>query len=173
MEYNYYEVLRQDINDYLKQTNERDFDTLYDEMYMADSITGNASGSYTFSTWQAEENLAHNWGLIQQALNEFGTRSIDLENFSAESLDVTIRCYLLLEVLAEVLMDVQSEEHDELEKIDENLVDDIIWAINEEKHEKYSGYYLEDKYEVDRELLLTFDEIYKVDDDQVIGLRLR
>ena len=134
---------------------------------------GNASGSYTFSTWQAEENLAHNWELIQQALIEFGVSSIDLENFSAESLDVTIRCYLLSEVLAEVLMDVQRKEHEELEKIDENLADNIIKAIDEERHEIYSGYYLEGKYDVERELLLTFDETYKVDDDHVIGLRLR
>lgn len=109
--YDYYEALRQDITDYLNETNERDFDTLYDEMFMADSITGNASGSYTFSTWQAEENLAHNWELIKQALIEFGVSSIDLENFfSAESLDVTIRCYLLSEVLTEVLEELKESE---------------------------------------------------------------
>lgn len=99
MAYDYRAVLRQDILEYLNEITERDFDALYDEMFIEDSITGNASGSYTFSTYIAEENLAHNWDLIQEALSEFGAEF----EFSAEAMDVTIRCYLLAEVLAEVL----------------------------------------------------------------------
>ena len=99
MAYDYREVLKQDIMDYLNETTERDFDTLYDEMFVEDSITGNASGSYTFSTYRAEENIAHNWDLLKEALEEFGTEF----EFSAEAMDVTIRCYLLGEVLQEVL----------------------------------------------------------------------
>ena len=112
MEYDYYEVLRQDINDYLKQTNERDFDTLYEHMFVDDSITGNASGSYTFSTWQAEENLAHNTDILMNALSEFGIEysAYDLFDAGAERLDVLIRCYLLGEVLAVVLEELEKEE---------------------------------------------------------------
>ena len=110
--YNYYEALRQDINDYLNETNERDFNTLYDEMFIADSITGNASGSYTFSTWQAEENLAHNTDVLMSALSEFGIddSAYDLMDRGAETLDVLIRCHLLSEVLTEVLEELEESE---------------------------------------------------------------
>ena len=57
MDYNYFEEIKEDVKEYLKGTSERDFQTLYDEMFINDSITGNASGSYTFNTWQAEENI--------------------------------------------------------------------------------------------------------------------
>lgn len=101
--YNYYDSIKEDVKEYLKETKERDFNKLYDEMFLEDSITGNASGSYTFSTYQAEENLAHNYGLLKEACDEFG---VDLDfaiEKGAEYGDVTIRCYLLDQVLSEVL----------------------------------------------------------------------
>ena len=42
-----------------------------DDLWVDDSVTGNASGSYTFSTWQAEENLCHNMDELEDACNEF------------------------------------------------------------------------------------------------------
>lgn len=30
---------------------------VYEDLWVNDSVTGNGSGSYTFNTWQAEENL--------------------------------------------------------------------------------------------------------------------
>ena len=35
-------------------------DELYDDAFVSDSVTGNASGSYTFSSWAAEECICHN-----------------------------------------------------------------------------------------------------------------
>ena len=67
---------------------------LRDELWTEDSVTGNASGSYTFSTWQAEENICHNLDLLKEALTEFGYTCLTLEE-GAEWADVTIRCYLL------------------------------------------------------------------------------
>lgn len=43
-----------------------------DTLFACDSVTGNASGSYTFNTWTAEEYLCHNWELLGEALTEFG-----------------------------------------------------------------------------------------------------
>lgn len=43
-----------------------------DNLWADDSVTGNASGSYTFSTWQAEENLCHNLDELENACDEFG-----------------------------------------------------------------------------------------------------
>lgn len=43
---------------------------LDDTLFTYDSVTGNASGSYTFNTWTAEEYLCHNWELLGQAISE-------------------------------------------------------------------------------------------------------
>lgn len=113
MEYNYREALASDVKDYIKENydsiDELDHDSLYDELWIADSVTGNASGSYTFNTYQAEENISHNWDLIENAFNEFGLDSSELGR-GAEYIDVTIRCYLLGETLDEVLKELESED---------------------------------------------------------------
>lgn len=76
---------------------------LYDEMFTSDSVTGNGSGSYTFSTWKAEENLCHNLDLLGEALTEFGCDSSYIMEEGAEACDVTIRCYLLYGAISEAL----------------------------------------------------------------------
>ena len=80
-------------------------------MFISDSVTGNASGSYTFNTWQAEENLCHNLDLLKEACEEFGSDCNILE--SAEGCDVTIRCYLLSSALHEVLDELEEDDEDE------------------------------------------------------------
>lgn len=76
---------------------------LQDMLWAENSVTGNASGSYTCNTYEAEENIAHNWDLLQEALEEFGSSDINVLEKGAEWADVTIRCYLLSECIAEVL----------------------------------------------------------------------
>lgn len=77
---------------------------LYERCWADDNVTGNASGSYTFNSWQAEENLCHNWDLLQDALEEFGyDESYNAFQHGAEWCDVTIRCYLLAEAIDKVL----------------------------------------------------------------------
>lgn len=76
---------------------------LNDELWTSDSVTGNGSGSYTFSTWQAEENICHNLDLLGEALKEFGRDSSYIMENGAEACDVTIRCYLLYGAISEVL----------------------------------------------------------------------
>jgi hypothetical protein len=107
MAYDYREALRDDIQDYLDEVDERDFDTLYDDMFVTDSITGNASGSYTFSRAMAREYVEDNYRLAVDVYREFGA-SLDelgekIDDEEWETIDVTIRCYLLGEVLQEVL----------------------------------------------------------------------
>ena len=82
---------------------------LYDDLFCNDSVTGNASGSYTFSTWQAEENLCHNMDLLKEALEEFGCGIEYLEK-GAEACDVTIRCYLLSSAISEVIDELGLED---------------------------------------------------------------
>ena len=115
MDYNYFETMKEEVKEYLKETSERDLDTLYDKMFVNDSITGNASGSYTFNRWQAEENIAHNMDLLKEALEEFGGYYGEALEKGAEYCDVTIRCYLLGQVLQEVLEELEEEEEEEKE----------------------------------------------------------
>ena len=85
---------------------------IYDAAWTSDCVTGNGSGSYTFSTWEAEENLCHNWSLLADALEEFGyDAKLDLEK-GAEHYDVTIRCALLGRVLDELLEEAGITEDD-------------------------------------------------------------
>ena len=116
--YDYYEMVKEDIRNYIKEYYEveeikdLDFNDLYDDLFIEDSVTGNASGSYTFSTWKAEENLCHNMELLGEALNEFGCDGSYLEK-GAEACDVTIRCYVLGQVLEDVIYDLQQELENE------------------------------------------------------------
>lgn len=117
--YNYFEAVKEDVKQYIEDhdvkvttSNREDLEqSLYDEMFISDSVTGNASGSYTFNTWKAEENLCHNHDLLIDACNEFG--SLDVLTDGAEAQDVTIRCYLLSSVLSEVLDELEEDDEDE------------------------------------------------------------
>ena len=106
--YNYHRNIKEDILQYfnnnlnkqelLKRIQEEDeklFDELYDDLWVCDEVTGNASGSYTFNTWAAEENICHNLDLLKEALEEFGGDFSSAFKYGAEYCDVTIRCYLL------------------------------------------------------------------------------
>ena len=113
--YNYLKAIKQDIRNYITEnfTNEEinelltdritNEEKLYDILWIEDSVTGNASGSYTFNTWEAEENITHNWDILIDAINEFGCNTMDILSNGAEWCDVTIRCFLLAEALSEVL----------------------------------------------------------------------
>ena len=117
MKYNYREELKKDIaesfNEYCAYEDteciakiadgEDVFDDVFEYMWIDDSVTGNASGSYTCNTWKAEEYLCHNMDLLGYALFEFGCENVDALEKGAEWCDVTIRCHLLGEVLGEFL----------------------------------------------------------------------
>lgn len=82
---------------------------LNDELWLCDHVTGNASGSYTFSTWEAEEYLAHNWDLLEEACAMFGADMGEEIKKGAESADVLIRCYLLPAAIDEVLPEFEED----------------------------------------------------------------
>lgn len=114
MKYNYYEQVKQDIIDYIKENDllndeQLNYDALYDDMFISDSITGNASGSYYCNTWKAEEAICHNMDLLNEALEEFGETNINIVEKGAEWCDVTIRCYLLGQCLNDALEELKDE----------------------------------------------------------------
>ena len=115
--YNYLEAVTADVVDYIKneitltdyESREELEEALNDELWTADSVTGNASGSYYCNAWKAEEALAHNWNLLAEALTEFGQDGTDVLKQGAEAMDVTIRCYLLGQAIAEALEELEEE----------------------------------------------------------------
>ena len=110
--YDYMEHLREDILLFLGDNEDRyglldilrGSNDLYDELWMTDSVTVNASGSYTFSTWDAEECLCHNWGLMQEMCDEYASNP---RTSNPEILDVGIRCYLLTPALENIANDLR------------------------------------------------------------------
>ena len=120
MTYNYHEQVKADVMEYitdnytteeirerLENRNEWEQE-LNDTLWTEDSVTGNGSGSYTFNTYKAEENLCHNMELLEEALSEFGCDISYLQN-GAEACDVTIRCYLLSVSIYEVLNELEED----------------------------------------------------------------
>lgn len=90
---------------------------LNDALWIDDLVTGNASGSYFFNRYKAEEALAGNLELAKEALQEFGYNNIDILEKGAEWVDVTIRCYILSSCIAEYIDENRQELEEELKKI--------------------------------------------------------
>lgn len=116
MDYNYYEEMYNDVKNWIDEhINLSDYEDrddleqyLNDELFTADEITGNASGSYFFNSYKAEEAICHNWDLLAEAVDGFCASS-DILSDGPESCDVVIRCYLLNQVISSVLDDIWSE----------------------------------------------------------------
>lgn len=81
--------------------------TLNDDLWAEDSVTGNASGSYTFNRETAKEYVEDNLDLLHESCEELGVESSTIGewfmNQDYETMDVTIRCYLLSECIHTVL----------------------------------------------------------------------
>lgn len=123
--YDYREAMKDDIIEYIKfeglEITEDNRDEMYDkleeELWDADCVTGNASGSYTFNSWKAREYVVlENLPLLETAVSSFGCDAREVAghflNGDWEWFDVTIRCYMLSIVLSEVLDDLASEAED-------------------------------------------------------------
>lgn len=112
--YDYREAMKNDIQEAIENYNLSDYEdldeayeALYDDLWTDDSVTGNGSGSYTFNRAQAREYVLDNMDLVGEACKEFGVDGAILgQKFMEEDyeyLDVTLRCFLLGEILTEVL----------------------------------------------------------------------
>lgn len=118
--YNYIKNMEEDVLEYIRTTyTEEEIrerlqarydweEELHDVLWCEDSVTGNASGSYTFNRWRAEEYIAHNLDLLAEAMAEFGDDSNALKK-GAEWCDVTIRCYLLWNAISIALDTIEEE----------------------------------------------------------------
>lgn len=86
-----------------------DWESTFDELFVDDSVTGNGSGSYTFSTAKAAENVG-GWIFdyeAQDAFKEYGYEQIPID-MGPEALDVIARCYWL-DMVADELAEYYKE----------------------------------------------------------------
>lgn len=124
--YDYLSAVDSDVREYIENNvNFHDYsdldemkEDLNEKLFVEDSVTGNASGSYTFNTWKAEEYLCHNLDLLADANEAFGGSS-DILSDGAEMCDVTIRCYLLGQAIENVAPDMWQDWEDSQEDSDE------------------------------------------------------
>ena len=122
--YDYRQAMYDDIKEYIEDevdlseysSQDELYDALNDDLWVADSVTGNASGSYTFNAYKAKEYIlgdSNALDYLKDMCDEFGTDAATIgEKFLNEDwewFDVSIRCYLLGQVLGEVLDDMDLE----------------------------------------------------------------
>lgn len=109
---------RYDMAELAKKMEDRDSfeQELNDSLWIDDSVTGNASGSYTFNSYQAREYVLADMDTVREALTEF---CVDAEtigekflNEDWEYLDVTARCYVLGNAISEALDNLQYDVDD-------------------------------------------------------------
>lgn len=119
--YNYLKAMTEDVKEYIREnidaSNYSDRDemeeALNDDLWTTDSVTGNASGSYTFDSYQAKEYVFDNIDLLSEMCSEFGTDNSEIGskflNEEWEWMDVSIRCYLLGQAIVAALDDMEDE----------------------------------------------------------------
>ena len=132
-DYNYYEAINDDVRLAIREGYDLDEwrgdregleEKLNDDLWIDDGVTGNASGSYFFSSYKAMQAVTDNMELLQEALDELGADYSDIGrkfmDGEWEYFDVTIRCYLLSSTISDVLDDIEADgDLDELEEADE------------------------------------------------------
>lgn len=105
--YNYKENITNDILTWFLKNEidikEISFDELYDKLFVSDMVTGNASGSYTFSRFKASLNLVGNFCIIEEMIDQDFIEIKTSDDLKPEKLDVSIRCFLLNECLKDAI----------------------------------------------------------------------
>ena len=103
-----------------------DFETwLYDELFVSDEVTGNASGSFTFNSYEAKEKVFADMQTVTDALKEFCCGQSEevadaFLNERWEFLDVTARCYVLGECIADYVRDNEEDIEKAIEEAKED-----------------------------------------------------
>ena len=116
MLYNYHIAVKDDIREYIKENygsvTEEMRNDVFDEVLGDDSVTGNASGSYTMNRAIAKEYVIENIDLLREVVDEYGFNKKDIgEQFLSEEweqLDVLIRLYLVGEYFDDIFSEFLS-----------------------------------------------------------------
>ena len=102
--FDYQNEMVDNIKNYLAETDERNYDTLYDELWTVDEVTHNM---YTHNEPEAKYHVLENMDLLEEALYEFGVPDKEIaKRFMNEDwgwFDTTIRCSVLGAALQQAL----------------------------------------------------------------------
>lgn len=126
MTYNYMEAVKNDVLENIgyyfsleeiaaKLHEDRDdfAEELNDLFWIDDSVTGNASGSYTFNRAQAREYVTGDMDTVAEAIREFCMESETIaDHFLCEDweyFDVTARCYCLYSAIDTALDEMEED----------------------------------------------------------------
>ena len=130
MNYNYLEAMVEDIKEYIRNDAEIDRndleygrealeEKLNDDLWTEDSVTGNASGSYFCNSYKSMECVLDNIDLLHEMCEEFGIEAETIgQKFLDEEwewMDVSIRCYLLGQAIAQALDEIEEDLEEEEE----------------------------------------------------------
>ena len=131
MSYNYFDAVNDDVMEYIgNEVNLTEWKgrrddleaRLNDDLWINDSVTGNGSGSYTFSRAAAREYVLDNIDDLLHACEDFCIDAATVgQKFLEEDweyFDVTIRCWWLGQVISSVLDDLEDELNDDKEADD-------------------------------------------------------
>lgn len=130
--YNYYDSVRADVLDYIREEiNLADFDSLEElaekleeTLWITDSVTGNVSGSYTFNSYTAKEYVFDNMDLLSEMCLDFGIDYAEIgRRFIMEEwewFDVSMRCYVLNACIYDALEEIREEWEEIHQDDDEN-----------------------------------------------------
>lgn len=116
--YSYKEVVRSDVREWIDENKEElegldrhdAYELVYDSCWVDDGVTGNASGSYTFSRYEARQNFFNDDNsddYISQMIEDGFLSADELGKKIAESnweyIDLSIRCWLLCDAVSDVI----------------------------------------------------------------------
>lgn len=191
-DYDYRSEVYNDVINWLKNENTHLFpqdyddaanfaDAINEELWADDSVTGNGSGSYWFNAWKAASALAHNYDLLDEAMEDFGSDK-DIDCFDTyEAHDVTIRCYLLHGAIDDALDNMYDEEqynHPEMKRCFTHYCEEHLDFRNlREFAELYLGSHesveeAADSLDMTQEALMREYEVYHYPDGVYILKRL-
>lgn len=111
--YDYYEAVKEDVLNYIKdEVDMKDMDLnelrerLYENCMNADCVTGNLSGSYTFSQYEAQKYVEENKDLVREMCEELNYSQTVMNWWYTddyEFIDVALRCYVLCSAIDRAL----------------------------------------------------------------------
>ena len=135
--YNYLENIKDDVKNYIDENidfsnydNMKSFtESLYDELFDSDKVTGGGSNSYTYDRETAEGYLKGNLDLLSEAGETTDKSCSQILKEGAEACDVAIRCSLLLKALNEVLKDysITAKKYIDGVKLNDYFKDDDLY----------------------------------------------
>ena len=134
MSYDYKQAVMEDVTEYIRESVRYGYihpeemsaydliEKLEEELWAYDGVTGNASGSYTFSSSKAKEYVINNISLLGEAAQDFGDSPEQIGRWLIdedwETMDVIIRCWLLRSTIEQVVNEMA--ENGELRTADED-----------------------------------------------------